>query len=127
MGEDDPWLCPACHAKDAALAFINEEFGSQYGLEMAWHQVFPEEEVKPVALGSAIVASGSAADLLLGHDLPSEDEVRSSHASLHTNISRFCGYFSNFPIFHLQEAWTDEVWFCFCGAVVRRTMTTVLG
>eukprot|EP00873_Tetraselmis_striata_P027195 jgi/Tetstr1/447459/TSEL_003717.t1 len=76
--EDDtePWLCPACHAKDHALAFINEEFGTEYGLEHGWADVFPPESgpAGRGASGEDARRGSSAADVLLGQDLPSEDE-----------------------------------------------------
>mmetsp|Transcript_1674 Transcript_1674/g.4824 ORF Transcript_1674/g.4824 Transcript_1674/m.4824 type:complete len:336 (+) Transcript_1674:180-1187(+) len=72
IAEDEPWLCPACDAKDDATEFINDEFGTEYTLETPWRELFIEPQRGGVA--GAHAGGGGITHMLLGEDLPSDDE-----------------------------------------------------
>lgn len=57
---------------------------------MGWAEVFPpgEEVGGAEANGAGMTPSGSTADLLLGQDLPSEDEVRAEPLDARSRAGR---------------------------------------
>jgi len=59
IAEDEPWLCPACDAKDDATEFINDEFGTEYTLETPWRELF----IEPQRGGVAGAHAGGGASL----------------------------------------------------------------
>eukprot|EP00191_Tetraselmis_sp_GSL018_P019050 CAMPEP_0177588674 /NCGR_PEP_ID=MMETSP0419_2-20121207/6356_1 /TAXON_ID=582737 /ORGANISM="Tetraselmis sp., Strain GSL018" /LENGTH=376 /DNA_ID=CAMNT_0019078897 /DNA_START=287 /DNA_END=1418 /DNA_ORIENTATION=- len=71
--KEESWLCPACSAKDEAVALINDVFGSDYDLETPWSDFFSGKHSESAFRAPAVAAAGENSPCLLTADLPSSD------------------------------------------------------